>query len=78
MNFLYLFLFLCFVCIFGYFLYEDNHEYEWLHFLSKLKFFQTKNTFIIYVAKFWITASVIFGGLFFLGKLLASLLGSLR
>lgn len=55
-------------------MYEYNHEYEWLHFLSKLKFFQTKNTFIIYVAKFWITVSIVFGGLFFLAKLLASFL----
>lgn len=74
MFFLYLFIFLCFACTFGYFMYEYNHEYEWLHFLSKLKFFQTKNTFIIYIAKFWITASVVLGGLFFLMKLLASFL----
>lgn len=71
MFFLYLFIFLYFACTFGYFMYEYNHEYEWLHFLSKLKFFQTKNTFIIYIAKFWITASVVLGGLFFLMKLLA-------
>ena len=56
MTFLYLFLALCFVCIFGYFMYDYNHEYEWLHFLSKFKFFQNKNTFIIYLFKFWITA----------------------
>lgn len=77
MIFLYLFLFLCFVCIFGYFMYDDYNG-EWLHFLSKFKFFQTKNTFIIYLFKFWITASVVFGGLFFLGKLLASLLRGLQ
>ena len=76
MTFLYLFLFLCFVCIFGYFVYDCNDE--WLHFLSKFKFFQIRNTFIIYIVKFWITASVVFGGLFFLVKLLASLLRSLR
>ena len=56
MTFLYLFLALCFVCIFGYFMYDYSHEYEWLHFLSKFKFFQNKNTFIIYLFKFWITA----------------------
>ena len=77
MTFLYLFLALCFVCIFGYFMYDYNHEYECLHFLSKFKFFQNKNTFIIYLFKFWITALAAFGGLFFLMKLLASLLGIL-
>ena len=74
MNFLYLFLALCFVCIFGYFMYDYNHEYEWLHFLSKFKFFQNKNTFIIYLFKFWITALTAFGVLFFLLKLLSSFL----
>lgn len=71
MTYFYLFIFLCFACIFGYFLYDYGQEYKWLYFLSKFRFFSNLNDFVLYLFKFWITAATLFGGLFFLFKALS-------
>lgn len=76
MTFLYFFMFLCFACIFGYFIYDYGKEYKWLDFLLKLRFFSNLNDFVIYLFKFWITVFIFSGGLFFLFKVLEKVLVS--
>ena len=71
MTYFYFFMFLCFACIFGYFIYDYGREYKWLDFLSKFRFFSNLNDFAVYLFKFWITTVIFFGGLFFLFKTLS-------